>query len=158
MRRTVGSCIAVAVLALAAGCGKTSGTPTTNIGGGSGIEGEYVVVGMEFDGEPMTDAEIAKQPEAERAMRITRDQMIKTKDGKDDPKGYTLDTSKTPHEIDVTSKQNGKEEKMYGIYKVDGDKLVLCVAMSDKAADRPKEFKTTGDAKTLTMLLTLKKK
>ena len=157
MRRVAGLCMAAAVLALAAGCGK-KGSDTSGGGGGtSGIEGTYVVVGMEFDGEPMPEAALGKKSEGERTMQITKDQMITTKGGKEDPATYKLDTSKTPHEIDMTSKHEGKEEKMYGIYKVDGDKLTLCIAMSDKAADRPKEFKTK-DSKTITMMMTLKKK
>jgi len=46
---------------------------------------------------------------------------------------------------------------MFGIYKVDGDKLIICFIQSDKKDDRPKEFKTTADSKAMLMTLKLKK-
>ena len=46
---------------------------------------------------------------------------------------------------------------MYGIFKVEGDKLTICMIESDKAADRPKEFKTSKEGKAISMILEKKK-
>lgn len=178
MRRLASFTMVVAVLGLAFGCGKKDSTESGGGGGGaaggtggggggsSSIEGTYIIVGMEMNGKAQAEAEITKEPEAKRTMKITADKMIMMKGGKEDPATYKLDNSKTPHEIDLTGKETTgpkgkekeKEEKMYGIYKLEGEKLTLCIAMSDKAADRPKEFKTSADAKTFVMMMTLQKK
>jgi uncharacterized protein (TIGR03067 family) len=84
--------------------------------------------------------------------------MVGTKNGKDDPIGYKLDTSKTPYQIDLTSKKGGKDEKMLGILKIDGDKLIICMVESAKPEDRPKEFKSTETNKAMIMTLQKKKK
>ena len=39
-------------------------------------------------------------------MKITADKMVVTKNGKEDPATYKLDTSKTPHEIDMIGEGN----------------------------------------------------
>ncbi len=51
---------------------------------------------------------------------------------------YTIDASKTPHQIDITSQKDGKEENVYGIYKVDGDTWKHSFSL----AERPTEFKS----------------
>ena len=164
MRRTAGLCTAAAVLALAAGCGKKSSTSADSGGGGGGggtsvrgIEGTYVVVGMEIGGEVMPEAKLAQDPESERTVKITADKFIGSNKKKDEPSTYKIDTSKKPFQIDLTEKQpDGTDVKIYGIYKIEGDKLTICISMSEKAADRPKEFKTAVGAQA--MMMTLKKK
>ena len=159
MRRIAGLCMAVAVLALAAGCGKKSSTSADSGGGGtSSLEGTYLLVGMEAGGKQFaTEEELAKEPEGERIFKVTADKMIATKNGKEDPVTYKLDPSKTPKEIDLAGKKfDGKDEKMYGIYKLEGDKLTICMVESDKPADRPKEFKTADKGKSV--MMTFKKK
>jgi uncharacterized protein (TIGR03067 family) len=167
MRRTATLVMTVAVLALAVGCGKKDSTTGGGGGGGGGggdshtssssIEGTYVLVGMEAGGKPVPDEHVKKESEADRTIKITADKMMK---GKEDPTTYKVDNSKTPHEIDMMTKGlTGKEEKMYGIYKLEGDKLTICLAPSDKPEDRPKEFKTSADPKAKpSMIMTLEKK
>ena len=154
MRRTFGIVLAVAALALAAGCGKK---PTTAPEPPPSLAGGWTLVGVEAKGTKLTEADLAKQQSlAERKIRATADKMIATKDGKDDPLSYKLDATKTPHEIDMTeTKADGKTETMYGIYKLEGDILTICAVPSTNPADRPKEFKTAPDNKA--MILTLKK-
>jgi uncharacterized protein (TIGR03067 family) len=67
---------------------------------------------------------------------------------------FTLDTSKDPRLITLTSSKDSKVIK--GIYKFDGDDtLVLCAS---DGSDAPKEFKTSkGDMKVAIMTLKRKK-
>jgi uncharacterized protein (TIGR03067 family) len=152
MRRIFGSALlAVCALALGSTTGRGEDKKVS-------IEGTYVIVGIEADGKALPDDLITKAPEGERTIKITADQLIANKGGKDDPANYKLDTSKTPYQIDMTAKNKGKEEKMYGIFKVDGDKLTICMIEADKADDRPKEFKTTSGGKAVIIVLQKKKK
>ena len=66
-----------------------------------------------------------------------------------------LDTAKKPHTIDLKiTGGNCAGNDQFGIYKFDGDKLIVCLAWpGDK--DRPTEFKSTADARTI--LITLKR-
>ena len=74
----------------------------------------------------------------------------KSKKEKEEPSTYKTDTSKTPYQIDLTEKQpDGTDIKIYGIYKIEGDKLIICMSMSEKVADRPKEFKTAVGAQAM---------
>jgi uncharacterized protein (TIGR03067 family) len=156
MRFALGMVLSGAMLALATGCGKSGST--TAPAPGSNIEGTYVIVGMEIFGEKIPDAEVNKDPESERTIKITADQMISSKTkGKEEPASYKIDTSKTPMTIDVNpTKSSDKDEKMYGIVKLEGDTLTLCVTRSDKPEDRPKEFKSTKEEKTV--MMTMQKK
>ncbi len=58
---------------------------------------------------------------------------------------YSIDPSRTPKEIDLTSagpEARFKGFKKFGIYKLEKDKLTLCVTGDPEAtkADRPKDF------------------
>jgi uncharacterized protein (TIGR03067 family) len=63
---------------------------------------------------------------------------------------YKLDPSKSPKEIDMQPSGGPKLAK--GIYKLDGDTLVIC---ANNQGDRPKEFK--ADKASGTSVLTLKR-
>jgi uncharacterized protein (TIGR03067 family) len=170
MRQIATLVMTFAVLALAVGCGKKDGTTsggdsppgTPTASSRSNIEGTYLLVGAEAFGDPVPDEILKKGSEADRTFKITADKMISMKGGKEDPATYKIDASKTPHEIDMVGKDGatGKEKKMHGIYKLEGDKLTICMTESDTPADRPKEFKTSADpkTKTLSMMMTLQKK
>ena len=120
------------------------------------LEGTYVIVSLEMGGEKIPDELFSKAPEADRTIRITADKLISSKKGKDDSVAYKVDASKSPAHITTTEAKGGKTETSYGIYKLDGDTLTICMVESEKAEDRPKEFKSAKDSKV--MILTLKKK
>ena len=68
------------------------------------------------------------------------------------PATYTADPKKTPAEIDVTEGRGMGARPMFGIYKFDGDALVLCLAQK---GDRPTDF--TAAAGSRRVLVTLKR-
>ena len=156
MRRTFGIGLAVAVFALATGCGKKPDTTGPGGPAATGIEGGWTLVGLEAQGEKMPADLFAAMPAGEKAFKATSDKLTHQEGGKDVAISYKLDPTKTPHEIVMTkTKSDGKTETIYGIYKLEGDTLTICGAESDKPADRPKEFKTAPGDKT--KLMTLKK-
>lgn len=117
------------------------------------LDGTYLIVGIEAGGEKLPDEFVTKQPEAERILTIKGDKIISMKNGKEDPATFKIDGSKKPAEITITNKKGDKDETIQGIFKVDGDTLTICAIESDKAADRPKEFKTSKDTKSLILIL-----
>ncbi|MBA4188399.1 MAG: hypothetical protein C0467_10380 [Planctomycetaceae bacterium] len=122
------------------------------------LEGTYLIVGIEAGGEKLPDEFVTKQPEAERTITIKGDKIIASKkDGKEDPATFKIDATKTPAEITITTKKPDKDETAYGIFKVEGDKLTICAIESEKATDRPKEFKTSKESKSLILILQRKK-
>jgi uncharacterized protein (TIGR03067 family) len=120
------------------------------------LDGTYLIVAMEVGGEKFPADLIDKAPEADRTVTIKGDKLIANKSGKEDSITIKLDSSKTPAQITTTEMKNGKAETSYGIYKVDGDTLTICMVEGGKEADRPKEFKTSKESKSI--LMTLKKK
>jgi uncharacterized protein (TIGR03067 family) len=95
----------------------------------------------------------------------------------------TLDATKNPKEIDLTSDKNGKgafvfgenkkgrakedkkneggkEETYKGIYEVQGDTLKICIFSEeeDQTAGRPKELAAEKDSKTLLLVFKREKK
>ena len=162
MRAFFGLGLAVAVLMLAVGCSKkdsTTGGGGGGRGGGGGVppDGTYVIVALERSGAPAPAEKFTKESEHERTIRIAGDKLIATKGGKDDSVAVKWDPSQNPGHVTVTEiKPNGKTETTYGIYKMEGDNLIVCMVVSDKEEDRPKEFKTSKDSKAT--LMTLKKK
>ena len=147
MRSLFGVGLVGILLALSAGCAKEPP-----------LDGTYLLVGMEMFGKAAPKDEIDKEPEDERTFRIEAGTMIVKKGEKGEREervGFTTDPSKSPREITFTETREGGDSKaMYGIYKVEQGVLTIC--MSSSAENRPTEFRTTKEAKSV--MLTLKKK
>jgi uncharacterized protein (TIGR03067 family) len=65
---------------------------------------------------------------------------------------YSVDLKKDPMEIDLKESAGMKDMVMPGIFKIDGDTLMICISM---IGDRPKTF--TSPANSTNMLITLKR-
>lgn len=118
------------------------------------LEGTYVIAGIEGEGIKLSEDDIKKFiPETERKVTIKGNQIIAQKGGKEDPATMKIDPTKKPAVMDISSKENGKDETSYGIYKLEGTTLTICTVEKGAEKDRPTAFKAGGK----TILLTLKK-
>ncbi len=116
-------------------------------------EGAYTIIAIEVGGKPVPKDLLEKATAAERTLTITSDTITSTKGGKDDPAAYTIDSTTKPPQINMTAKRGSKDDKMYGIYKVDGDTLIICLVTSDSAKDRPADFVTAPNGPAVKMTL-----
>src|ERR1700730_12519233 len=100
MYRVAGLCAVGAVLTFAVGCG-----------GSGSIQGTYVL--EEVDGKTGPGS----HPLAAETVKFTSSEVIITRqNGQENTGTYKLDTTKTPHEIDMIGhREDGKEVTMYGI-------------------------------------------
>jgi uncharacterized protein (TIGR03067 family) len=70
------------------------------------------------------------------------------------PITYKADAKKDPPEIDLLPQAGKSDEPGVGVYRLDGDTLVLCLAFG-KGAARPKKFASPAGSDAL--LITLKR-
>jgi uncharacterized protein (TIGR03067 family) len=111
-----------------------------------GLQGEWVVVAMEEDGEKAPADDLKGMKWVVKGNEITASQPGGT--GK---MTFRLDRGKTPKEIDITSLDgNLKGTTSPGIYAIEGRRLRVCNAEQGR---RPKEFATApGDGREMITL------
>jgi len=110
------------------------------------IEGTWLVVSAVQDGK---DEEKAKDSK----LTFKDGKITVQKEGDNDKNAtYKLGTADKLKTIDVSPE--GKDESIKGIYKLDGDKLTICITHKPDG-DRPTEF--TGKEGSGQMLLELKR-
>jgi uncharacterized protein (TIGR03067 family) len=110
------------------------------------IEGTWVVVSATRDGK--TNDEIKDDKVTFKDGTIA----IKSKN-KDETATYKVDGAKKPKEIDITH-EGGKV--LLGIYSVEGDKLKVCLCMSE--GKRPTEFSAKEGSECMLVELKREKK
>lgn len=103
------------------------------------LEGGYTIVSGEKAGKAIPEAEIKGA-----IVKFTGDKILGTDKDKKEffSATFTLDTSKTPWPIEMTSKnpKDGKEAKASGLIKKDGDTITVIYALP--GGEAPKDFKT----------------
>ena len=114
------------------------------------LEGGYTIVSGEKAGKAIPEGEIKGS-----IVRFTGDKILGTDKDKKEffSATYTLDTSKTPWVINMTSKEP-KEAKATGLVKKEGDTITIVYALP--GGEAPKEFKTK-DGQQLFVLKSLTK-
>lgn len=140
------NCRSMLVVALLlAGCGRHESAPGVNGNIDPRLEGTYTLIKEETRGL------VRKETEADMTYTFIDGKLLR---GKNEVGAVTCDPNKTPAEITISKTEiNGKVARMYGIYKLEGDTLTLCLVRSDNAGNRPKEFKTDPESSAILWIL-----
>jgi uncharacterized protein (TIGR03067 family) len=100
------------------------------------FQGEWTPFSIELDSKSYPE-DIVKNSK----LIIKGNEYIQTLAGQERTYRFKLDPAKNPKEIDLT-RESSPKDVIKGIYKFDGDKLVVCRALTS-GVERPKEFKST---------------
>ena len=111
----------------------------------TGIQGHWQGVNATVFGQPQKPM----PGEEDIVIHITAGEILTFKKGMPENQKltYTIDTTKTPAAIDLVQKQGRMDFKLAGIFKIEGDKLTLCLSFLDAA--RPTEFVSTAASQTI---------
>jgi len=107
------------------------------------LEGIWNLVAVEENGESLPKGRF---PPGSFALRADGIATRRTSDG-EQQSHFRLDPTKQPKTIDIVNLSGPlKDEKTFGIYKLDGEKWtwMVLVAMKPTAEDRPSDFHTKG--------------
>jgi uncharacterized protein (TIGR03067 family) len=136
---------AVAVAAVAADAAKDDAADKDR----KSMEGTWKIESATRGGEEAPAGEIGKI-----RVLIKDDKLTFDNAGRKDTTAFTLDATKKPHTIDMTSeREKGTAE---GIYELDGDTLKLCV--SKPGTPRPTEFASKKGSAVILLVLKREKK
>lgn len=117
------------------------------------LEGTYVLIGLEGKGLKITEDMLKDVDASERTIKIQGNEIIAVTKGKDDPAKFTIDSSKNPRHITITSTKNGRTETNYGIYEFKDNILTICATDMGQEKDRPTKFEASDQV----LIIRLKK-
>jgi uncharacterized protein (TIGR03067 family) len=136
----------LAVLALTS-CGKKSVDGETGAAASNGdprLAGTYRLITTEFGGS------VVNETEQKGNYTFSGDKMISPNGKSEEAATVKCNPDTLPPEITISKKDlSGKVTTLYGIYQLEGDTLKLCLIKADRPEERPREFKTSPDTKTL---------
>lgn len=95
------------------------------------LQGEWKIVKAEAGGKSAPEEKIS-----ETKVFIAKNKLTFQRGERKEDVVFTLDPSKQPHHIDISPP--GKEKKVEGIYKLEGD--VLTISFTRGGGARPKDF------------------
>src|SRR5262249_54767639 len=102
------------------------------------IQGAWKIIKVEVEGKPPPAEFLEKGRFVFKGNKVA----IFHDDKLTEEATFALDATRKPPTIDLTATEGpGKGKTMYGIYRIEGDTLTLCIG--DK---RPSEFKAEGKA------------
>ncbi|MCS6866144.1 MAG: TIGR03067 domain-containing protein [Gemmataceae bacterium] len=117
------------------------------------LAGTYVLIGLEGKGLKITEEMLKDVDASERTIKIQGREIIAVTKGKDDPAKFTIDPSKNPRHITITSTKNGRTETNYGIYEFKDGILTICATDMGAEKDRPTKFEASDNV----LIIRLKK-
>jgi uncharacterized protein (TIGR03067 family) len=100
------------------------------------LQGTWTLTQIELGGKKID------LPEGKSMQLIfTGDKVMMKGSPKGDEEGaYTIDASKKPKQITLTKKDGGADEKMPGIYEIEGDTLRIATSIMGPKGPRPTGF------------------
>ncbi len=119
------------------------------------IEGLWQAVALEADGRQAPAGELKKFQ-----LRFKGDQVVFDPEADNREHAFEIDPSANPKAMDLTPGDGPAKGKKLpcAIYRLDGDKLVICMDKEGQTGKRPTEFKTAaGDGLALITLERVKK-
>jgi len=143
--RTTTLAVLFTIVALGSGCGKKDDQK---------VQGTWTISNLDFPESEGKGGEFVKEMVKDVEVTISGDQITITSKGESKPGKlrYTYDSGKSPKTVDITEVLEGdkKPDTGLGIYKLEGDTIVLAVSFGkgkDGAAPRPTEFKASMEKK-----------
>jgi uncharacterized protein (TIGR03067 family) len=106
------------------------------------FKGEWHAVAVEMQGRMVDESEVP-----EITIKITElDKLVATTPDGEVEAGMEIDLEQNPHQFDVRHTDGVfADQNEYGIYRWDGDKLIMCIGSPEgNAIDRPSRFSTQG--------------